>query len=402
MGARLQMEKLVRWFKQLSIPTTFTIYMFLCLLLALLLSAITMNVVENRKIEITASYEKDGDHYYLTTKEGKQLGEGVNISVDNALYSIEDQREMNVLSIVSIVAIPLYFTICIIVASFVFYRQKMKKPLALLNEATEKIANQQLDFTMDYPLQDELGRLCSSFETMRSSLEANHRYLWRMIDDRKQLNEAFSHDLRTPLTVLKGYLDLMDNYVQDQQWSKQKMTEMIATMNIQVNRLENYANSMHALQKLEGMEPSRRRLQTSLLIQQMKDVILILNPAQHVHFDVKRLMDYCELDVDLVMQVFENLVNNAMRYAKEAIHITLSMNERVLNLTIQDDGEGFSRESLTKAMEPYYRSEGKEASNHYGLGLYICKLICTKHEGELKIMNGDQRGAIVSASFKVN
>lgn len=395
------MERLIRWFKQLSIPTTFIIYMFLCLLIALILSAITMNAVDNRIAVISASYDREGSRYYLTTENGRQLGEGVNIYVDDVNYSLEDQRKLKALSVVSIVAIPLYFTICIIVSSFVFYRQKMKRPLAFLNKATEKMSNQQLDFTIEYPIQDELGRLCGSFEMMRSSLETNHRYLWRMIEDRKQLNEAFAHDLRTPLTVLKGYIDLMDNYVQDQQMSKQKMIEMIATMNVQVNRLENYASSMHALQKLEAMEPNKRSIQTSLIIQQIKDVLLILNPAQSVNVDVKQKKEFCELDIDLAMQVFENLLNNAIRYAKNTIRITLTIEEYMLYLMIQDDGEGFSPESLIRAMEPYYRSDGEERGEHYGLGLYICNLICTKHGGSLKIMNDNLTGAVVIASFKV-
>ena len=62
---------------------------------------------------------------------------------------------------------------------------------------------------MESPSADELGKLCQSFETMRASLEANSRALWDAVEERKRLNAAFSHDLRTPLTVLQGYSDFL-------------------------------------------------------------------------------------------------------------------------------------------------------------------------------------------------
>jgi len=392
------------WFKQLSIPVTFMIYMFICLIIAALLSGLTMNLVEESKRSIDLEYERAGQLYFLTTPEGERLGEGVKIYVDNIHYSTLDQRKINVLNFISTAAIPFYFTMCIILASFLFYRQKMKKPLALLNKATEQISNQQLDFKLEYPVDDELGRLCRSFETMRFSLEDNHRYLWRMLEERKQLNEAFSHDLRTPLTVLKGYMDVMNNYVEDEQLSRQKLSEIIGTMSNQIQRLENYANSMTMLHRLGGVTPSKKLVQASQLIQQMEDVITWLQPSQRIAFEHKAMKAQGLLDIDLVMQVFENIITNAITYAASYIAIHATMEHSMLTLTVQDDGRGFSSEDLQKALEPYYRSSSYSSSikgDHFGLGLYICKLICTKHGGDLVISNHQQGGAIVRASFNI-
>ena len=94
---------------------------------------------------------------------------------------------------------------CIIAAALLFYRNKLKKPLAELMAASEKISNNDLDFSIEYDSKDELGQLCTSFEIMRTALANNFTEMWRQVEERKQLNAAFAHDLRTPLTVLKGY-----------------------------------------------------------------------------------------------------------------------------------------------------------------------------------------------------
>ena len=88
-------------------------------------------------------------------------------------------------------------------AALLFYKNKLKKPIDILNGASKKIANNNLDFKIQYDSKDEMGQLCSSFEKMRISLSENNSRMWRSMEERKRLNAAFAHDLRTPLTDIK-------------------------------------------------------------------------------------------------------------------------------------------------------------------------------------------------------
>ena len=98
------------------------------------------------------------------------------------------------------------------------------------------------------------------------------------------------------------------------------------------------------------------------------------------------------------MEVFENLVSNAARYAKDKLEINVNTFDHALEISVEDDGHGFTEEALQQAVKPFYRDK-REEKNHFGLGLYICKIICEKCQGELAIENG-RIGGKVTASFK--
>ncbi|NLT15786.1 MAG: HAMP domain-containing protein, partial [Clostridiales bacterium] len=127
--------------------------------------------------------------------------------------SAEDRRAIVILNTVSTVSVPIYSALCVIAAALLFYRNKLKKPLLLLADASDRISKNDLDFSVDYKSRDEMGRLCGSFEKMRTALEENNKSMWHAMEERRRLNAAFSHDLRTPLTVLRGYTDFLKNYL---------------------------------------------------------------------------------------------------------------------------------------------------------------------------------------------
>ena len=82
------------------------------------------------------------------------------------------------------------YLVCFILAGFVFYRSKIRKPLMLLTASAGRIAENDLDFSIAYDRNDELGLLCKAFEKMRSALESNNREMWRQMNERKKLNAA--------------------------------------------------------------------------------------------------------------------------------------------------------------------------------------------------------------------
>ena len=283
-----------------------------------------------------------------------------------------------------------------------FYHWKIKKPLAILNQAAQKIGQSDLDFHVESPSADELGKLCQSFETMRASLEENNRALWDAVEERKRLNAAFSHDLRTPLTVLQGYSDLLLDALPSGDLSPEKTVDTVLTMKRSLMRLQRYVEIMNSLQRLEDLQPQKTSLSFSALCGRLRETGEILRQEG---FSFSSQGDGpVSLDTELLFQVYENLLSNAGRYAQSQVWAAAVLEGPVLSLTVEDDGPGFPPAALKRAAEPYYRGDNSPSPQgelHFGLGLYICRSLCEKHGGRLTLANRPQGGARVTASFQV-
>lgn len=297
--------------------------------------------------------------------------------------------------------------LCVFVTGVLFYKRELEIPIGVLMEASDKISENCLDFEMKPVKNNELGRLCQSFEDMRMALYESNRELWHTLEERKRLNAAFSHDIRTPLSVLKGYQEMMHNYVPEDKFSREQLMEMIETMGGQIERLENYTRKMSAVQKLEDIVPERSVAELRELSECCRESGRLL--ADGLSFELRTEQEKAPaseilIDKELFMEVFENLVSNAVRFAKNGVSVTLQKKDGTLLLAVEDDGPGFSAEALQKATEPFYGSE-KDGKMHFGLGLYICKSICEKHGGRLHLENRSFADAVcggrVTAVFGV-
>lgn len=395
------MAALKQYFHNLSLRRSIVCYILAFALLAFLLSLLTSVSCFTVREAIYAQYPPSGEKYYLTTASGQQLGEGTYISTTSVSYSLQHKRLLLLLEWLPNLAIPLYTSLCLLAAILLFYRNKLQMPLYLLEQAAQQISENNLDFTIQYENADELGHLCHSFETMRAALSQNYNQMWRQVEQRKQLNAAFAHDLRTPLTILKGYNQML-------QESDQAQTQVTASvMERQLTRLERYVDTMNQLQKLEDYIPCCRpiSLEKSSTLWQQSALLYCQRQQKALQWQNHCSTASITLDTELITQVLENLLSNAARYARTKIIVTLQDSWQMNNsqalwgllLVVADDGPGFSPKSLQNATIPYY-TEQKQHGQHYGLGLTICQCLCHCHGGWLHISNTEQ-GAQVTAFF---
>ena len=103
------------------------------------------------------------------------------------------------------------------------------------------------------------------------------------------------------------------------------------------------------------------------------------------------------LDEGMLLQVAENLMSNALRFARQTVSVTLSFDTDGLELEVTDDGCGFPAELLKNGVQPFQKHT--EEAEHFGMGLYICKVLCEKHGGSLLIEN-HKKGAKATAIFR--
>jgi signal transduction histidine kinase len=388
------MDKIKQLGRNLSLRKSLILYVIVFVLLALILSVTTFAICGNAADRIRSSYPTSGERYYLTNEQGEQLGEGALIGNTSAPISEYDERMIAILEVLPTIAATVYSAICIITAALLFYRNKLKKPLAELMAASEKISNSDLDFSIEYDSKDELGQLCTSFEIMRTTLANNFSEMWRQVEERKQLNAAFAHDLRTPLTVLKGYNEML-------QTSEHIQTREIAvTMGKHISRMETYVSSMSNLQRMEDTQPEYKLISLQSFLSSLYESVNIVCAQNGKTLLLQNEVSIPQLSLDssFVSQVCNNLISNAVRYAGNTVTLSFTLENGGLLLSVSDDGKGFDKNNLHKVTAPYFTEE-TDHSEHFGLGLYICKLLCEHHGGYLKIDN-ISNGAKVSAFFK--
>ncbi|MCI9068467.1 MAG: HAMP domain-containing histidine kinase [Lachnospiraceae bacterium] len=283
-----------------------------------------------------------------------------------------------------------------------FYRNKLKRPLRILTDCAEKIAANDLDFVCGYESEDEMGMLCAGFEKMRRSLGENHRKMWDMMEEQRRLNHAFAHDLRTPLTVIHGYIDFLEKYYPGGRVSEEKLMETLAMMDRQVLRLGRFGDTMKSVSSLGDRRVQKKPVCGAEIFGAVRSMAEALDGAGGVRIWTERRIPperVFFLDEELFLEVAENLLSNGMRYAKEWVQVILAESAGFLELYVKDDGPGFSEEGLRMAAKPYYKDKKETGKEHFGIGLYICRILCEKHGGCLGIHNSVDGGAILSAAF---
>ena len=303
-------------------------------------------------------------------------------------------------SYAAMVGLPVfYIAVGIGAAAAVYYRKKLREPITQLQNGVERIQEDNLDFHIEYDGDDELGQLCCSMEKMRRELRQKHKALWESLEQRKLLNASVSHDLRTPITVLKGYLDYLEKNIPQDKLTEDMLLDTVSSMQGAVNRLELYVESVRDIEKIENIEIEKRSENVKLLLNELRSNVRQLAGNKEIIISNDIAVDKIQIDKGVFFRILENLLQNALRYAEKQVSINLSHKKDFLILTVKDDGKGFSAADLEKATTVFYSNDKEK--QHFGIGLSVCKILCEKHGGLLYVGNQKEKGACVTAKLKI-
>lgn len=303
-------------------------------------------------------------------------------------------------SYAAMIGLPVfYIAVGIGAAAAVYYRKKLREPITQLQNGVERIQEDNLDFHIEYDGDDELGRLCCSMEKMRRELRQKHKALWESLEQRKLLNASVAHDLRTPITVLKGYLDYLEKNIPQDKLTEDMLLDTVSSMQGAVSRLELYVESVRDIEKIENIEIEKRSENVKLLLNELRSNVQQLAGNKEIIISNDITVDKIQIDKGVFFRILENLLQNALRYAEKQVSINLSHKKDFLILTVKDDGKGFSAADLEKATTVFYSNDKEK--QHFGIGLSVCKILCEKHGGLLYVGNQKEKGACVTAKLKI-
>ena len=323
--------------------------------------------------------------------------------IENSVDSLTPKRKLAYRFCgAAMIVFPFLFSIAgILLCGFHFYKKKLSVPLNLLSDATQQISERNLDFHLQYENEDEMGRLCGSFEQMRQTLYENYREMWNLLEERRLLQASIAHDLRNPIAVIEGYTEYLQMNLAKGKLSNQRILKIAENLNLAARRLEHYTESVRTLNQMEDMEVNRQKVKASDFVSDMEEDLQIMAQKRKIGLTMDIVLENTEIWVapSILYRVLENVFGNALRYAKERVWIEVALENQLLSFTIIDDGSGFLEEVLTRQKKLLLAKPSEDG--HLGMGLAISRTLCKKHGGCLEIRNDAGHHAVVNVRFSV-
>lgn len=298
------------------------------------------------------------------------------------------------------------FILSIIALSFITSKT-ISKPIRKLAEGADEISNGNLDYVIDYESSNEIGTTVKSFNHMTSRLKQSIEKQNAIEQSRKEMIAGVAHDLRTPLTSVKGYVEGLRDGIAN---TPEKQEQYLKTIYSSTLSMERLLDELLTISRLElgsiSLEPGDTRL--SEFLDDCAEEIGAELEKQNFDFEYSNKCSegvYVSLDVDRFSRVITNIVSNSVKYAKKDVKgkITLEATEysKSVIISISDNGIGLDSESLPRIFDTFYRADKarSKTSEGSGIGLSVCKQIVELHGGHIWATGGEGEGLSIHISL---
>lgn len=283
----------------------------------------------------------------------------------------------------------------IFVVLTLFYANKLRQQLRPILRATEKIAEQDLEFQTSRSTIKEFNQVLSGLDHMRVALRESLMENWKAEQDKQNQISALTHDLKTPLTVARGNAELLAMTPLDEE-----QTDLLEHFQKGIAQVDAYVQELSELNKTSFKKSlALGEVSVKDFVEDIYDQSLSLAQTKQINvaFDKKDIKKEIigHWDRSLLNRAFMNIVANAVEHTPSGshLHLTARVEEDEFTFICLDSGPGFSLESLEKATQLFYQEDkSRQSRNHSGLGLTIANDIVRLHHGSLSLENDDTTG----------
>lgn len=296
--------------------------------------------------------------------------------------------------------------IYIIFFSIIFGRifsRNLNVPLNQLMAAAEKIRTQDLNFNITYKDNNELGKLCNSFENMRASLKEALEKQWKLEEERKEMIGAVAHDLRTPITIIKGHVE---GLLESKHLDNEKLYRYLNLIDNNTDRMSKLVEKINLLTKIERTDFKLNNKACDLIayMNEKNMEYNILVKDKKIKFtckieDLRASNTLINIDTYALSEMLDNIVSNSIRFTPEegSIKLELRLSTNKLKFSVLDTGCGFSNKDIKNVFKSFYQGDESRSKEkgHSGLGLYIVKTLVDKFNGCIEASNNACGGAEV-------
>lgn len=381
--------------------------------------AISLNetVAENKS---TMLYSDSNCFLYFTSIRVETTGEAAEILLYNDHMGTKEFRNENsrywqdAASNISdaVRSITILGSVVIIIINFVLIialSNSIMGPLNKLKEATQKISDGNLDFEIDYTGDDEITDVLQKFDRMREKLIESNEKQKAYEEDRKEMIAGISHDLRTPLTSIKGYVSGLIDGIAD---SPEKQQKYLTTIYNTASEMDKLVDDLFLFSKLDldKIPFEFEHVEIGDYILQCCEEIKFSMEKKNISLAFANLCKnpvYVMLDRSQFARVLVNIAENSAKYKKNdigSLYVAVTCDGKEALIALKDDGEGIEASLTGKIFDSFYRNDPARTNpvKGSGLGLSIAKQIVVSHGGRIWAESNIGEGLTIYISLPVD
>jgi len=269
-----------------------------------------------------------------------------------------------------------------------FTAGRIRKKGQILLDAVDKIGKQKLDFKVEHTGIMEIDQVLSSMNDMKIALSDSLDAQWKLEQNKQRQLSALVHDLKAPITIIKGNIYLLNYETLSQEGKKslEDMNSCVSDMEYHMAKL--LETSGHVVQQSIDLEICDLKKLVDDVLSSMQILF------QQKEISLKKQMESVSVFVSgnqhEMKRAIQNVVSNAVDFTPEgsSIYVELKQEDAIAELSVTDSGNGFSKQALNYAKEQFYMEDSSRSrKKHYGLGLSITDHIIRMYDGNVLIMN---------------
>ncbi len=354
------------------------------------LSADTQSTIPENSLRMSLSHG-ESSHELILTGSVQMKAEQIRLDM---VYDVTEihllrQRQQEVYRSIFLAML----TGCAVLAYSIAWG--LTRPLAKLSIATRELAAGNLNYRFDYSSKDEIGQVAGDFNKMARQVEKSVSTLHEDMERQKRFMGSFAHEIKTPMTSVIGYADLLRNGMLDKEEGREAANYIFT----ESKRLEHLSLKLLELLAVEHGDLPKQEVNMRELIEYV--VQTQKKTLQNVHIGIRTNCDegLCVIEPDLVSSLLINLLDNARKAIGQDGEISVScrMTDRGCILCINDNGRGIPKSAIAHLEEAFYRVDKARSRQQggAGLGLTLCHEIAKFHNGSMHFESKEGTGTCV-------
>lgn len=270
-------------------------------------------------------------------------------------------------------------------------------PLNFISEKITEIAGGDYGQRINSKKQDEIGELSNNVDEMAKAIQERIIMIERESENRRIFIDDLSHELKTPLTTIMGYGDLLRIKPDISEEEKRKYGGLIVS---ETNRLKMLSDKLMQLINVENMnKDSFVKVKLKKLLGELKLAFLPQMQTKNLSLILDCDQSEAVIDQDLFKSMVGNMIDNAIKASRDKgiIRISCKTDNKGLSICVEDNGIGIPQNELEKILEPFYMVDKSRSrkSGGAGIGLALCNKIAQAHRGRITIESVENKGTKV-------